>query len=148
MPNMGPDPLNPLWLIPAALAAAPGAVVVLPVFHPAAPAATLVLGAKTHTRRIPPEMAQQLAQQEADSQGNGKKVELPTHMEIGRVLLTVPADIALNLRGPAAERHPVFLFSVHRDFYDSAVRQAESGIVLASTVPVAGPDYSGRIIKP
>lgn len=148
MQNLGPDPFNPLWLIPAALATAPGSVVVLPVFHPAAPTATLVLGAKTHTRRIPPELAAQLAQQEADGQGNGKKVELPTHMEIGRVLLTVPADVALNLRGPVQERHPVFIFSVHRSFYESAVRQAESGIVLATNVPVAGPDYPGRIIKP
>lgn len=147
MPN-GPDPLNPLWLIPAALATAPGAVVVLPVFHPAAPAATLVLGAKTHTRPLSPELAQQLAQQEADGQGNGKKVEPPTHITIGRVLLTVPADIAINLRGPTQERHPTFMFQVHRDFYDSAVRQAESGIVLASNMPVAGPDYPGRIIKP
>lgn len=146
MQNLGPDPLNPLWLIPAALATAPGAVVVLPVFHPAAPASTLVLGAKTHTRRIPPELAAQLAQQEAQDQGNGKKVETPTHMVLGRVLLTVPADVAMNLRGPVQERHPTFIFQVHRSFYESAVRQAESGIVLATNMPpVSG---AGRIVKP
>lgn len=149
MPTL--DPNNPLHLIPAALSADPSLVVCLPVFHPAAPNATLVLSAKLRTRRIPPELAAQLAQAEheasgAGSGGNGQCVDLPTHMEVGRLLLTVPADIAENLRGPAVDRHPLFMIAVRREYYDAAVRQSESGIVLPGGVHVTG--GRGGIVKP
>lgn len=139
------DPNNPLHLIPAALSTDPSLVVCLPVFHPAAPEHTLVLSSKLRTRRIPPELAAQLAQAEHEaSGGNGQRIDLPTHMEVGRLLLTVPADIAENLRGPVVDRHPLFMIAVRREYYDAAVRQSQSGIVLPGGVHVAG----GGIVKP
>lgn len=141
------DPNNPLHLIPAALSTDPSLIVCLPVFHPAAPDATLVLSAKLRIRRLPPELAAQLAQAEHEaSGGNGQHVQPPTHMEVGRVLLTVPADIAENLRGPAEGRHPLFMIAVRREYYDAAIRQSQSGIVLPGGVHVAG--GRGGIVKP
>lgn len=143
------DPRNPLHLVPATLATNPELVVVLPVFSPHDPNSTLVLSAKRHRRRIPPDLAVKIAQAQAAESGNGsERVELPTHMEVGRVLLTVPADVAENLRGPAQDRHPVYLFMVHRSAYDAAIRQAETGIILPSTgIPTAN-DAGPRIVKP
>lgn len=145
---MNIDPTNPLQLIPYALATNPGAVVVLPVFHPAAPNATMVLKSRTILRKLPPELAEQLTRQAAVEQGNGRRIELPTHLEMGRVLLTTPADIAANLRGPVQERHLLFLFSVHRDLYDDLMRRAESGLVLPSEVRMPTSGSGGGIIKP
>lgn len=150
---MTPDPNNPWFLIPATLATNPDAVAALPVFAPHDPASTLVLASKTKVRRLPPDLAARIAQHHAESQGNGTKVELPTHMEVGRLLLTIPADIALNLRGPVAERHPVYLVVVRRDAYDATVAQTESRIVLPGQVqfrdqPIP-PFVSGlSIVKP
>lgn len=143
---MSLDPSNPFVLIPTALAQSPDLVVALPVYSPSAPDMTLVLGAKRHLKRLPPALALQMAQQEAQDKGNGSgPVKPPTHLEIGRLLLTVPVDMALNLRGPESERHPVFLISVHRSVYDEAVRQQRSGIVL----PGVGMTNPGsRIVKP
>lgn len=137
------DPTNPLHLIPVTLATNPSAVAVLAVFSPHAPEETLVLRARRHLRRLPPDLALQLAQAEAEAQGNGTKIDPPTHLETGRLLLTIPADMALNLRGPASERHPLYLFSVHRSVYDAAMRQADSGLVLPTS---SSP--GGGIIKP
>lgn len=143
--NINVDPNNPLSLIPFALATNPDAVAVLPIFHPAAPNATMVLRSRTILRRLPQELAEQMAQQAATEQGNGGKVELPSHLEIGRVLLTIPADVAQNLKGPAQDRHPLFMFAVRRELYDDLMRRAESGLVLPSMMPSGG---SGIIIKP
>lgn len=139
------DPNNPLHLVPATLATNPGAVAVIPVFSPAAPDQTLVLRSRVHLRRLPPELAAQLARQEAESRGNGAKVEPPTHLEVGRLLLTIPADLAKNLRGPVEQRHPLWIFSVHRAVYDDAIRQATTGIVLPGHVAAS---TGGGIIKP
>lgn len=139
------DPNNPLHLISATLAHHPHLVVTLPVFAPHDPNGTLVLRARTRMRRLPPELAAQLAQMQAEARGNGTHVEPPTHIEVGNVLLTIPADMAENLRGPAVNRHPVYLISVHRSAYDAAMRQAETGLVLPGS-PVAG--SGGIIVKP
>lgn len=138
------DPRNPFDLLPAALATDPDLVVCLPVFHPADPNGTLVLSAKRRTRRLPPDLAARIAQAESVNDGNGGPVTPPTHLEVGRLLLTVPADVAENLRGPIAERHPVFLMMVHRSFYDDAMRQANSGIILPGSVRGSG----GGIVMP
>lgn len=140
------DPNNPFDLLPAALATDPDLVVCLPVFHPADPNGTLVLSAKRRVRRLPPDLAARIVQAEHDKAGPipiGPTTP-PTHIEVGRLLLTVPADVAENLRGPAADRHPMFLMMVHRSFYTEAVRQANSGIILPSSAVAAG----GRIVKP
>lgn len=137
------DPMNPLHLIPVALAQSPDSVIVLPVFAPHAPDSTLVLRAQKRRMPIPPEFARQLAQSDTATQGNGTCAEVPTHIDVGRLLLTVPADVAENLRGPVAQRHPLYLISVHRELYDDAIRQATSGIVLPGA-PMSG----GGIIKP
>jgi hypothetical protein len=148
------DPQNPLDLIPAALATAPDAVVVIPVFAPGAPDATLVLRARTRIRPISPELAAKLAAEDVTTKGNGTRPQIPTHIEIGQVLLAIPADVAKNLRGPVAERHPVYLFTVHRGFYEDAMRQATTGLVVPSTVMPSAPGGGagivggGRIIKP
>ena len=146
------NPDVPLDLLRGALAAYPDAVAVLPIFAPAAPDETLVLSAKIRTRRLPPDLAAKLAAEDAGATGNGTRPALPTHITVGRLLLTVPADIAENLCGPAAERHPMCLVIVHRDVYNEAMRQARSGIVLAGpgamppgVPPVGG---GGRIVKP
>lgn len=141
------DPNNPFFLIPATLAANPGLVVCLPVFAPAIPDHSLVLSVKRRLRPIPPELAAQLAQQEARSNGGGDKGPIvpPSHIEVGRLLLTIPADMADNLRGPVEERHPVYLISVHRDAYEEAKRQSESGIILPSSGKVVP---GSVIVKP
>lgn len=144
------DPNNPLDLIPATLATDPASVAVIPVFAPADAANTLVLSAKTRTRRLPPDLAAHMAKTAREAMGgNGSSSEAfepPTHLEVGRVLLTVPADVARNLAGPAAGRHPTFIFMVRREMYDAAVRQAESGIVLADRLPTGLPVPG--IVKP
>lgn len=136
------NPDNPLDLIPAMLATNPEAVAVISVFAPADPDSSLVLGAKTHRRRLPPDLAAKIASDESAANGNGTHVKPPTHIDVGRLLLTIPADLAKNLRGPASERHPLVLIAVHRDAYDMAVRQAQSGIVLPNAQIVAG----GKVI--
>ena len=139
------DPRNPFDIIPATLATNPDLVACVPVFEPHSPDSTLVLAAKLRTRRLPPELAVQWAQSEHEAAGgNGGPVDVPTHIQVGRVLLTIPADMAANLRGPVAERHPLWLLSVHRSAYDEAMRQAESGIILPGGVSVPG----GGIVKP
>lgn len=146
------DPRNPYHLLPATLATNPDAVVCLPIFSPHDPNSTLVLSAKLRTRAIPHDLAVEMARRQAESIGSGNgssdpQIELPTHMVVGRVLLTVPADIAENLHGPVQDRHPIYLFSVHRSVYDAAMRQAESGIVLASAMPT-GPGPGTGLVKP
>jgi hypothetical protein len=140
-----PDPTNPLFLIPATLAADPDSVAVLPVFSPHDPESSLVLRARTKLRRLPPDLAAELARRDAAASGNGERAALPTHLEVGHLLLTVPADVAQNLCGPLAERHPIYLFLVRREAYDNAVRQADTGLVL----PGPGVGMPGRgIVKP
>lgn len=129
------DPNNPFQLIPLALSTDAASVVALPIYAPATPTTTLVIKAKNRTQRIPPELAAKIAAESpvpANGNGNGSShPDTPTHIEVGRLLLTIPADIADNLNGPESERHPVYLMIVHRGMYDAAVRQAETGIVLA-----------------
>lgn len=137
------DPNNILHLLPATLATNPGAVAVLPVFAPASPDTSLVIRARVKVQPIPKNIAQQLARAEAAGKGNGGPVQLPTEIEVGRLLLIVPADMAANLQGPEAGRHPLYLVSVYRSVYDAAVKQAETGIVL----PGSGIVGSG-IVRP
>lgn len=132
------DPDNPWLLLPHTLAANPDAVVAIPVFSPSDPESTLVLKAKRHLRRLPPELAAHLARQEAAVSGGTQPTDLPTHLEVGRVLLTIPADLAENLRGPAGERHVLWLVAVKRDHYDAVKRQTETGIVLPDAANVKG----------
>lgn len=126
----------------------------IPVFAPHDPGSTLVVKAKKRVQAIPPEIAAQIAAEEAKARGEGNGsgpsnqdpyTTIPTHIELGRLLLNVPADVADNLRGPVLERHPIFLIMVHRGFYDQAVRQADSGIVLPGQ---PGPNAGSKIIIP
>lgn len=134
----GVDPDNPWLLFPYTLATAPGSIVAIPVFSPVDPAQSLVLKAKTVNRQLPPDLAAHIAQQQATASGGSSQVELPTHLVVGRVLLTVPADLAENLRGPDSEKHVYFLVVVKRDQYDEVKRQSESGIVLPDAKTVNG----------
>jgi hypothetical protein len=138
------DPNHPWLLLPHTLATNPEAIVALPVFSPADPNSSLVLKARTVNRRLPPDLAAHIAQQQAEASGGSAQIELPTHLVVGRLLLTVPADLAENLRGPVEDRHVAYLVVVRRDQYDAVKRQAETGIVLpdASTAKGLG------IIKP
>ena len=150
------DPNNPLHLISGALATNPEAVVTLPVFAPHDPDSTLVLRARKRVQRISPELAAKIQAEEVarhahTHQGNGSTppdLTLPTHIELGRLLLNVPADVADNLRGPVLERHPIYLIMVHRGFYDQAIRQADSGLIIPGSGPAPASVVGSRIIKP
>ncbi len=137
------DPRNPFHLLAGVTAAFPDAVAALPVSVPHDPDASLVLKAKTRTRRLPPDLAAKIARDAASDAGNGHDLQAPTHIEVGRLLLTVPADIAKNLAGPLDSRHVVYLMVVRRDVYDGIMEQATSRIVRATSMP-AGP----LIVKP
>lgn len=137
------DPTNPHHLLAGVTAAFPDAVAALPVSVPHDPDSSLVLKAKTRTRRLPPDLAAKIAQDAASAAGNGHDIQTPTHIEVGRLLLTVPADIAKNLAGPVDSRHVVYLMVVRRDVYDGIMEQATSRIVRATSMP-AGP----LIVKP
>lgn len=133
---------DPFQLLPLMLATNPSAVFSLPIFVPHDPDSTLILRAHKHTRRIPPELAARIAQSQAAAAGGGTQEAgiLPTHIEAGRLLLTIPSDIADNFRGPVSDRHVAYLVLVERGAYDGAVRQAQSGIVLPGpgAMPVNG----------
>lgn len=137
------DPRNPFDLLPATLATNPHLVACIPVFEPHSPDSTLVLAAKLRNRRLPLDLAAQWARSEHEAAGgNGGPVDVPTHITVGRLLLTIPADVAANLRGPVEERHPLWLMSVHRSAFDDAMRQAQSGIILRASI------IGGGIVKP
>lgn len=137
------DPQNPWHLLPGVLASNPDAVAALPVSVPHDPDGSLVLSAKTRTRRLPPDLAAKILRDAAAESGNGHDLVAPTHVEVGRVLLTTPADLAKNLAGPVADRHVVYLMVVRRDVYDGIMEQATSRIVRATSMPT-GP----LIVKP
>lgn len=132
------DPDNPWLLLPHTLATSPDSVAALPVFLPSDPNSTLVLKARTVNRHLPPDLAAHIAQSRATASGGSSQVELPTHITVGRVLLTIPADLAENLRGPVKDRHVVWLVAVKRGCYDDVARQARSGIVLPDAKTVSG----------
>lgn len=146
------DLTDPWNLIPAMLGNSPGAVAAIPVQVPHDPDSSLVLTAKVRTQPIPRELAERIAQEQAAASGGTggpqhAESPLPTHIEVGRLLLAIPSDLARNLHGPVGERHVAYLVVVHREAYDAAARQAETGIVLPGMemgVP-AGPI---RIVKP
>lgn len=134
--NVNPD--DPWVLFPFTLATSPGSIVAIPVFSPADPTQSLVLKAKTVNRQLPPDLAAHIAQQQAAASGGSSQVELPTHLTVGRVLLTFPADLADNLKGPNADKHCYYLVVVRRDQYNEVRRQSESGIVLPDAKTVSG----------
>jgi hypothetical protein len=125
------DLTNPWGLIPGMLAMNPAAVVALPVFVPHDPSSTLIITAKRRRQAITPEIARQLVPE------NTPAHELPTHVDVGRLLLTIPSDVAMSFRGPASGRHVAYLVLVAREAYDEAERQAKSGIVLAGPQDIA-----------
>lgn len=129
------DLTNPWQLLPGMLASNPLAVVALPVFVPHDPSSTLIITAKRRRQAITPDIARQLAPEGTRPQ------DLPTSIDVGRLLLTIPSDVAQNFRGPVGERHVAYLMLVQREAYDEAERQARSGIVLAGpqdVVNIAG----------
>lgn len=134
--NVNPD--DPWILFPFTLAANPGSIVAIPVFSPADPTQSLVLKSRTVNRQLPPDLAAHIAQQQAAASGGSSQVELPTHLIVGRLLLTVPADLAVNLRGPDSDKHVYYMVVVRRDHYDEVKRQSESGIVLPDAKTVQG----------
>lgn len=135
---INPNPDDPWVLFPFTLATAPGSIVAIPVFSPVDPAQSLVLKAKTVNRQLPPDLAAHIAREQAAASGGSSQVELPTHLVVGRLLLTIPADLANNLRGPDADKHCYYLVVVRRDQYDEVKRQSESGIVLPDAKTVSG----------
>lgn len=142
---------DPWQLLPTMLATNPSAVFSLPIFVPHDPDSTLILRARKHTQRIPPELAARIAQSQAAAAGGSTQEAgvLPTHIEVGRLLLTIPSDIADNFRGPVSDRHVAYLVLVERGAYNAVARQAESGIVLPGPRPVSV-NGNGRplIVKP
>lgn len=138
MSTVNLDLTNPWQLLPGMLAMNPSAVVALPVFVPHDPSSTLIIMAKRRRQAITPDIARQLAPEVT------RPHDLPTHVDVGRLLLTIPSDVAQNFRGPAGERHVAYLVLVQREAYDEAERQARSGIVLAGPGDVAGITGNGR----
>lgn len=141
---------DPFQLIPAMLATHPAAVVALPVFVPSDPASTLIITSKKRRQPISPDLARRIAKEQAHGNGSAGHLaaDLPTHIDVGRMLLTVPSDVAEAFRGPVAGRHVAYLILVHREAYDSVLRQAETGIVLAGPQDMPPRAVRSGIIKP
>jgi hypothetical protein len=149
-PHIQVNLADPWSLVPFMLATHPSAVAAIPIFAPHDPDSTLILRARRHSQRIPPELAARIAQSQAAaaSGSTSEASQLPTHIDVGRLLLTIPADVAENFRGPVLDRHVAYLVLVQRDAYDGAKRQAETGIVLPGG-PVNGTVSPFRgIVKP
>lgn len=129
------NPSNPLDVIPYCLMHDPSSVVAFPVLDPSDLTRSLVIKAHMKRQRIPPELAAKIAAEHA-AMNNGHD-PIPTHVDVGRLLMVLPSDMVQNIKGPKENLDPIYMVTVRREVYDGLMRQANTGLILPSD-PGAG----------